>query len=158
MLHPSGIASQAVLKRLAVRLPVWLSAAWAMGLTCLGFFVVPMLFASLPSKALAGAMAGQLFAVQTWISVVLAMTLLLLTRDPSVELRVPGHYVVSLLAGVLLALLVEFGVSPHIRAHENLGLWHPLGSAMYFAQWFCALWAFGHTTSFSSCASHRPAL
>lgn len=118
-----------------------------MGLTCLGAFVVPMLFASLPSKALAGAMAGQLFAVQTWISVVLAMVLLLLTRHESAQSRIPGHYVVSVLAGILLALLVEFGVSPHIRAHENLGLWHPLGSAMYVAQWLCAMWAFACTLS-----------
>jgi hypothetical protein len=47
------------------------------------------------------------------------------------------------LAGALLALLVEFGVSPHIVARDNLALWHGLGSAMYFAQWVCALLVFG---------------
>jgi hypothetical protein len=47
------------------------------------------------------------------------------------------------LAGALLALLVEFGVSPHIVARENLKLWHAIGSAMYFAQWLCSLLAFG---------------
>ena len=90
-------------------------------------------------------MAGQLFAAQTWISVVLALALLLLTRSPAAPSRVQGHYVVSILAGALLALLVEFGVSPHIRAHDNVGLWHPIGSAMYFGQWLCALWAFAQS-------------
>jgi hypothetical protein len=47
------------------------------------------------------------------------------------------------LAGALLALLVEFGVSPHIVARDNLALWHSVGSAMYFAQWLCTLWLFG---------------
>jgi len=47
------------------------------------------------------------------------------------------------LAGALLALLVEFGVSPHIVARDNLRLWHGVGTAMYFAQWLCALAAFG---------------
>jgi len=47
------------------------------------------------------------------------------------------------LAGALLALLVEFGVAPHIVARDNLALWHGLGSAMYLAQWLCALLLFG---------------
>ena len=44
--------------------------------------------------------------------------------------------------GVLLALLVELVVAPRIVARENLALWHRLGSAMYFAQWVCALVVF----------------
>jgi hypothetical protein len=44
---------------------------------------------------------------------------------------------------MLLALLVEFAVAPHIVARDNLALWHRVGSAMYFAQWACALAVFG---------------
>ena len=51
------------------------------------------------------------------------------------------------LAGALLTLLVEFGVSPHIVARENLKFWHGIGSAMYFAQWLCAVLAFGKLAS-----------
>ena len=126
-------------------LPLWLAAAWAMGLTTLGFFVVPMLFANLPSPAIAGGMAAKLFAVQTGISVVCALVLLMwfrsekLAPSPSV---IPSCTMLAL-AGALLALLVEFGVSPHIVARDNLALWHSLGSAMYFAQWVCALLVFG---------------
>ena len=42
------------------------------------------------------------------------------------------------MAGMLLALLVEYGVVPRIVARENLALWHRVGSAMYFLQWVCA--------------------
>jgi hypothetical protein len=126
--------------------PLWLAAAWAMGLTTLGFFVVPMLFANLPSPAIAGGMAAKLFGVQTGISTGCALLLVLLLRSEKHE--VPAGVVPSVtllaLAGALLALLVEFGVSPHIVARDNLKLWHSLGSAMYFAQWLCALLVFGN--------------
>jgi len=45
--------------------------------------------------------------------------------------------------GVLLAMLVEFGVSPHIIARDNLALWHRVGTGMYVAQWICAAVVFG---------------
>jgi hypothetical protein len=38
----------------------------------------------------------------------------------------------------LLSVLVEFGVSPHIIARDNLALWHKVGTGMYVAQWICA--------------------
>ena len=46
-------------------------------------------------------------------------------------------------AGILLALLVELAVAPRIVARDNLALWHRVGSAMYFGQWICALVVFG---------------
>ena len=127
-------------------LPVWLSAAWAMGLTYLGFFVVPMLFAHMPSPPLAGAMAGNLFGVQTWISVILALALLLLVRKSSdgQEGNTAGGYSALVLAGAVMALLVEFGATPHILAHDNLPMWHGIASALYLGQWICALLAFAH--------------
>ena len=126
-------------------LPLWMAAAWAMSLTTLGFFVVPMLFANLPSPAIAGGMAARLFAAQTGISVVCALVLLMTFRS---EKLAPAATVIPsctmlALAGALLALLVEFGVSPHIVARDNLALWHGLGTVMYFSQWLCALMVFG---------------
>jgi hypothetical protein len=126
-------------------LPLWLSAAWAFSLTTLGFFVVPMLFASLPTPAMAGTMAARLFSVQTGISAGCALVLLMTFRSeklaPSASV-VPSCSLLTL-AGALLALLVEFGVSPHIAARDNLAVWHRVGSAMYFVQWVCALLVFG---------------
>jgi hypothetical protein len=132
--------------------PLWLAAAWAMSLTTLGFFVVPMLFANLPSPAIAGGMAAKLFATQTGISVVCALLLLMTFRSERIApaaTAIPSCTMLAL-AGALLALLVEFGVSPHIVARENLALWHSLGSAMYFAQWVCALLVFGKLANAAS--------
>ena len=39
---------------------------------------------------------------------------------------------------MLLALLVQYGVSPKIVARENLKLWHSVGTGMYALQWICA--------------------
>jgi hypothetical protein len=133
--------------------PLWLAAAWAMSLSTLGLFVVPMLFANLPSPALAGAMAAKLFAAQTWISVVCALLLLLTLRSEKqwVHPTVAQGATVFVLSGALLALLVEFGVSPRIIARDNLALWHGVGSAMYLIQWLCAL------VVFAKLAGHRTA-
>lgn len=133
-------------------LPLWMAAAWAMSLTTLGFFVVPMLFANLPSPAIAGNMAAKLFAAQTGISAVCALVLLMTFRSEKLAPAaavIPSCTVLAL-AGALLALLVEFGVSPHIVARDNLALWHGLGTAMYFAQWVCALLVFGKLANAAS--------
>ena len=42
------------------------------------------------------------------------------------------------IGGMLLALLLQYGVSPKIVARENLKLWHSLGTLMYALQWLCA--------------------
>lgn len=46
---------------------------------------------------------------------------------------------VFIIAGLLLALLQQYGVAPRIVARQNLRLWHGAGSAMYLIQWLCAL-------------------
>lgn len=127
------------------QLPVWLAAAWAMSLSMLGFLVVPMLFVHLPTPALAGQMAAKLFAAQTWVSVVCGALLLMTFRSnrPLTPVDTARTATLFVVAGVLLALLVELAVAPRIVARDNLALWHKVGSAMYFAQWVCALLVFG---------------
>jgi uncharacterized membrane protein len=126
-------------------LPLWVAAAWMGSLTTLGFFVVPMLFVNLPTPAMAGAMAAKLFTAQTWISIVCGLLLLAIFRSNQALAPVDTAQAATLfvVAGVLLAVLVEFAVAPHIVARDNLALWHRVGSAMYFAQWACALVVFG---------------
>ena len=112
----------------------------------MAFGVVPLLFAHLPSAALAGGMAAQLFEMQTWVSAVLGVMLLLasrMERYPAIARRA-GAATGFVIGGVLLALLVEFAVAPRIVARENLPLWHGVGSAMYFLQWICATVTFWH--------------
>ena len=126
-------------------LPVWLAALWWGSLTTLGFFVVPMLFANLATPAMAGNMAAKLFSAQTYISAACGLLILLTfgSKRPLVPENTAQSATLFVVGGVLLALLVEFGVAPRIVARENLALWHGLGSAMYLVQWLCAGVVFG---------------
>ena len=126
------------------RLCIVLAALWWGSLTGLGFVVVPLLFTHMPSPAVAGAMAAKLFTAQTWIGIACAMLLLLVSnkKDPLAPVLRAQPAIKFIVAGLLLAVLVEFGVAPRIvnaRADGgNLKLWHGLGSAMYLGQWLCA--------------------
>jgi hypothetical protein len=120
--------------------PLWVAALWWGSLTTLGFGVVPLLFVHLPQKALAGNMAAQLFSVQVMVSTVLGVALLfasVMSTSTSLSARARSGQV-YVLAGVLLALLVEFAVGPRIVARTNLPLWHAVGSLMWLLQWLCA--------------------
>ena len=128
------------------RFVVLLAALWWGSLSGLGFVVVPLLFTHLGSPAEAGAMAAKLFTAQTWLSVVCAMLLLmLLNKRDDVEVVPESRAAMSwVVAGMLLALLVEFGVAAEIVSARstggNLRLWHGLGSAMYVGQWLSVSW------------------
>jgi hypothetical protein len=138
------------------RFGVLTAALWWGSLTGLGFLVVPMLFKYMPSPAAAGALAAKLFTAQTWLSIGCSMLLLLLFNQK--EVAVPDSRaqlaIKLVVAGFLLAVLVEFGLSPRIISARadggNLKLWHGLGSAMYFGQWICAgftLWVLSRSES-----------
>lgn len=126
------------------RLAVLLAALWWGSLTGLGFVVVPLLFAHLGSPAAAGAMAARLFTAQTWLSLGCTMLLLMVLNQNRPQARglIASSAIKWVVAGLLLTLLVEFGVSPRIVTARATGgdlrLWHGLGSAMYLGQWLCA--------------------
>ena len=124
------------------RLQVFLAALWWGSLCAVGFMVVPMLFMHLETPAIAGQMAGKLFSAQTWLAVACGILLLLAAKRQNLsQTHAPSPWVIS---GMLLALLIELAVKPHIMARDNLALWHNLGSAFYVLQWLCAgkvLWA-----------------
>nr|WP_315201862.1 DUF4149 domain-containing protein [uncultured Albidiferax sp.] len=122
------------------RLPVFLAALWWGSLSTLGFMVVPMLFAVLPTPAMAGGMAAKLFTAQTWLSMACTLILLMLSRSKqgSVLIGQAQAAAIFIAFGFLAAVLVEFAISPHIVARENLKLWHGLGSALYLLQWLAA--------------------
>ena len=137
------------------RFNVMVAALWWGSLTALGFVVVPMLFANLGAPAVAGAMAAKLFTAQTWLSAGGAMLLLVVLnkKDDQALAQQAQAAMKFVVAGLLLALLVEFGIAPRIvsaRAEGgNLKLWHGLGTALYLAQWLAAgwtLWCLGSST------------
>ncbi len=122
------------------RLGLLAAALWWGSLTAVGAWIVPLLFAHLPTPALAGGMAAKLFAAQTWVALGCGLVLLMVSRPRGQAPRMDwaGGALAWLLAGLLAALLLEFGVAPRIVSRENLKLWHAVGSGLYLLQWLCA--------------------
>ena len=143
-----------------LRFGVMVAAIWWGSLTGLGFLVVPMLFSHLPSPATAGAMAARLFTAQTWVGIVCGMLLLLVfnQKEPTAQSIYARPAIKYIATGLLLLVLVEFAVAPHIVGARAVGgsaaadskFWHALGSAMYLLQWLCAgmvLWSLSGVVS-----------
>ena len=122
------------------RLPFFFAALWWGSLSAIGFMAVPMLFAHLPQMSMAGFMAAKLFAAQTWVSIACCLVLLVISKDKEANALYPWARAAIgfVVGGMLLALVVQYGVSPKIVARENLKLWHSLGTLMYALQWICA--------------------
>lgn len=118
------------------RLALFAAALWWGSLSVVGFVVVPMLFAHLPTPAVAGQMAARLFSMQSWLSLLCGLLLLTLLKRRGAERTRATLFVV--MAGLLLALLLEYAVAPRILSRENLRLWHGIGTAIYSLQWLCA--------------------
>lgn len=140
---------------MAGRIALFAAALWWGSLSVIGFLVVPMLFANMPTPALAGNMAARLFSAQTWVSTACVGLLLLMARGrDSDQMRAWAKPLLGfLVGGLLLALLSEFAVAPRIVARENLALWHGLGTGIYLLQWVCAgltLWRLAPVSPASS--------
>lgn len=88
-------------------------------------------------------MAARLFAAQSWISALCGLFLLMVfNRADDQTLMAVGRAVLRwVVAGILLALLIEWGIAPRILAArldgQSLRLWHSLGSGMLLVQWLC---------------------
>ena len=126
------------------RFALMVAALWWGSLSALGFVVVPMLFTHLGTPAAAGAMAAKLFTAQTWLSIACTMLLLMILNPNRALARAfTAPLAIKLVvSGLLLTVLVEFGVSPRIVTARATGgdlrLWHGMGSVMYLGQWLCA--------------------
>ncbi len=123
------------------RLVVLAAALWWGSLTAVGGLVVPLLFKTLGTPALAGQVAARLFSAQAWVSLGCGILLLVAARTGARDTGMgwSGGAIGFVLGGLLAALVGEFGVAPRIVARENLALWHAVGSALFALQWVCAL-------------------
>ncbi len=123
------------------RVAVLAAALWWGSLGAIGFLVVPLLFAHLPTPALAGQTAAKLFSAQAWVGVGcgIAAAARLAREGRGAAPGLGRRRLAFVLAGLLLALLLEFAVAPRIVAAPDLRFWHTAGSVMYVLQWVCAL-------------------
>ena len=117
---------------------LWLVAAvWWGSMTALGAWVVPLLFAHAPTKAMAGGLAAQLFSAQAWVGLLCGVFCLWAQRQLDQRLGRAHAPRVLILAAMMLAAMVEWGIAPRIVARENLALWHSLGTVFWLLQWVC---------------------
>ena len=117
---------------------LWLVAAvWWGSMTALGAWVVPLLFAHAPTKAVAAGLAVHLFSAQAWVGLVCGVLSLWVQRHVD-RVRGRAHVPSALiLAAMLMAAIGEWGIAPRIVARENMLLWHSLGTAFWVLQWGC---------------------
>ena len=134
-----------------IPVPLLAAALWWGSLTAIGFMAVPLLFAHLPTPAMAGNMAAQLFRAQSWVSAGCAMVLLIYASKQAKAKEAQAQAAIALIVfGLLCALLGEYAVAPRIVARQNLRLWHSVGSVLYLLQWLCAgavLWRVGRNST-----------
>lgn len=122
---------------------------WVGGMWVVGFVVAPLLFAKLGDRALAGMMAGRLFAAMAWIGIACA-AYLILYRCARFRLGClkQGFFWVLLLM-LALVLAGHFGVQPVMEAlraqalpaqvmesvlRDRFMTWHGVSSALYVLQ------------------------
>lgn len=132
--------------RLADGLTLLVAALWVGAMWAVGYLVVPVLFAQLPDRMLAGQIAGRLFEWMDWFSIGAAFCLLsmLYWRMQAGVLRRRVFAVV--LAMLVLAALALFWIQPAMAAlkvaaapedvmnsalRARFVLWHGVSSVLH---------------------------
>ena len=130
-------------------LAVLSASAWVGGMWAVGYIAAPVLFQSLPDKALAGILAGKLFGATAYMGLVCAVYLLIYdyTRYGKQVLRQLTFWVIIMM--LLLTLLGQFGIQPLMAEIKALALplyvmespyadrfrfWHGAASIVYLVQ------------------------
>lgn len=135
------------------RIRLLVAVLWVGSLWTVGYIVAPTLFATLEDRALAGSIAGRLFRVEAWVSLVCAAILvLLMLRDKAAQ---PNLRACLILAGAMLActLIGYFGLQPFMAAlregpgglasdaaRAKFGMLHGASSAIYLVQSALGAW------------------
>ncbi|NEX61599.1 DUF4149 domain-containing protein [Noviherbaspirillum galbum] len=132
---------------------------WVGSLWTIGYLVAPTLFATLSDRVLAGTIAGRLFRVEAWVSVVCALILIGMSWrgksgqgvDPQIGVSQAGKGRAVLwiaLAMLACTLVGYFGLQPFMgalreaaqsggmdeAARRQFGMLHGVASAFYLAQ------------------------
>ncbi|MBY0270186.1 MAG: DUF4149 domain-containing protein [Burkholderiales bacterium] len=121
---------------------------WVGGMWAIGFIVAPVLFATLPDRALAGLLAGKLFSLIAWTG--MACAALLFFGRWVCHRRAVFHDPVLWIVVAMLALTLtgEFGVQPVLAdlrsqalpqpamesvQRDNFAYWHGVAGILYAA-------------------------
>lgn len=123
---------------------LWVGALWTVG-----FIVAPTLFSTLADQALAGAIAGSLFRVTAWLSIVCAALLLILRKNmDAANARAALWLILGMAACVLIGYfalqpqmaelrLVLHGTLDPVQvadAKKQFGILHGVSTGFYIVQ------------------------
>lgn len=137
------------MRNLADALQVLTATLWVGALWAIGFIVAPVLFATLPDRAMAGQLAGKLFSLVAWIGIGCAVYLIIyrFVRFGAGALRQGALWIVLLMLALVLS--GEFGVQPMMAAlkaqalpgavmesvwRDRFATWHGVSSGLYVIQ------------------------
>ncbi|HUV99033.1 MAG TPA: DUF4149 domain-containing protein [Gallionella sp.] len=89
-----------------------LTTAWVGGLWAVGFLAVPVLFYAQPDRQLAGMLAGQMFALVSYLGIVCGLYLLIQSMSVSGRgsFRQARFWIVA--AMLLITMVLQFGIQP----------------------------------------------
>jgi hypothetical protein len=135
---------------LASRARLLIVTLWVGSLWTIGCLVAPILFATLPDKALAGTIAGTLFRLEAWLSVFCSVILMALLRARRDNNPKQLKAALVLVAGMLVCTLIGyFALHPFMAALREtagpagmmasdakmqFGILHGISSGMYLIQ------------------------
>ena len=128
----------------SVLLTLWVGGLWA-----IGYLAAPVLFANLPDRMLAGALAGRLFAGIAWVGLGCGIVVLALgaLRLGAAAMGNRQSWIVA--AMLALTLAGHFGVQPVLQALKDevapapvmdspnraaFGRWHGISSGIYLVE------------------------
>lgn len=127
---------------------------WAGGLWFAGAVVAPMLFRAAPDRQLAGALAGRMFSLLSWIGLACGLLVLVhsVARSGPAALKTGLFWVVA--AMLTLTVIGQFGVQPILAGlkaealprevmesvlRDRFATWHGVASILYLLQAFLAV-------------------
>lgn len=133
------------------RTRILVATLWAGSLWTIGYLVAPTLFSTLHDKVLAGTIAGHLFRIEAWLSVVCATVLIVLAFFGNMDggSKARKTLLVIVCAMLICTLVGYFGLQPLMAglreaagsggvmdsaARTKFGVLHGLSAALYFIQ------------------------
>jgi len=133
----------------AARIRMLIATLWVGSMWTIGYIVAPTLFASLADKVLAGSLAGKLFRIEAWLSVVCAIALIALLRSKEEGVAKAGRQAMWIALAMLACTLAGyFGLQPFMAAlkeaavggvmdpdtRSRFGFLHGIASVFYLIQ------------------------
>jgi hypothetical protein len=134
-----------------LRAQILIATLWVGSLWTIGYLVAPTLFSVLPDKVLAGTIAGQLFRIEAWLSVVSATALIALLNFGNTDDRLKQRkFLLVITCAMLVCTLIGyFGLQPFMAglreaagpggimdsdAKTKFGILHGLSAGIYLIQ------------------------